>query len=457
MLLTIYCCGTCSNSFDAFGDMERPADEWDKQPKEFEELTKKAMAGDAEAKAKWESILQSRRGQTKLRHTYFEGEIVSTLAKNDLGREYGDWILIDGPGSGNYQDKMLWAKPGNYSAARGVATGAGMDEAVRHALAVLKGEMDPSLYERTVEIDELGLVRESPAEIELHGLDKITGKPTSALAAVTPQMLQQQIGKMTRVQSTYDRVNLIGWSRGAVTCFMVANAIQDALADGSLPKIEVRIFAVDPVPGGINEVVYSAMTQLPSCVKHYFGVYARDEVSVGFTPVVPKTDPGTLVDFLPLPGMHSTVAGTAFIDKHASLSSDFDLKGPGRVTRFWAESALGAWGTKLKRTADYSNQQLFDMYEEMVKADQEFQKMRNYAYLGLKQGDWFSRYRKFYKQDPSNWVHNYLSLNDLAKSSDDFQMMFVEEGRVFVNWHHRVLYDLLKPQSAAQEATLTSA
>jgi hypothetical protein len=67
-----------------------------------------------------------------------------------------------------------------------------------------------------------------------------------------------------------------------------------------------------------------------------------------------------------------------------------------------------------------------------------------------------SRYRQFYKQDPKNWVHNYLSLNDLAKSSDEFQMMFVEDDKVFVNWHHRVLCDLLKPQGTAQDAALQS-
>jgi hypothetical protein len=45
MSFTIYCCGTSSNSFDALGDMEREVDEWDKKPKEFEELWKKRPVG----------------------------------------------------------------------------------------------------------------------------------------------------------------------------------------------------------------------------------------------------------------------------------------------------------------------------------------------------------------------------------------------------------------------------
>ena len=30
MVFTIFCCGTCSNRYDAYGALERDGDEWDK-------------------------------------------------------------------------------------------------------------------------------------------------------------------------------------------------------------------------------------------------------------------------------------------------------------------------------------------------------------------------------------------------------------------------------------------
>ncbi|HGJ5881835.1 hypothetical protein [Arsenophonus sp.] len=36
------------------------------------------------------------------------------LASNNLGREFAEWIIIDGPGSGNLQQDELWVKDGGY-------------------------------------------------------------------------------------------------------------------------------------------------------------------------------------------------------------------------------------------------------------------------------------------------------------------------------------------------------
>lgn len=46
------------------------------------------------------------------------------------------------------------------------------------------------------------------------------------------------------------QVNLIGqvWSRGGITCHMLANAMLKIL----LKDIPVNIFAIDPVPGPLN-------------------------------------------------------------------------------------------------------------------------------------------------------------------------------------------------------------
>src|SRR5262245_38642156 len=45
--------------------------------------------------------------------------------------------------------------------------------------------------------------------------------------------------------------NLTGWSRGAVTCIAIANAMQEAGFAGL--GVRVNAFLYDPVPGGLND------------------------------------------------------------------------------------------------------------------------------------------------------------------------------------------------------------
>lgn len=47
-------------------------------------------------------------------------------------------------------------------------------------------------------------------------------------------------------------INLVGFSRGGVSCIMLAHAIQEA-GFNTLGNIRVNIFTFDPVPGGLND------------------------------------------------------------------------------------------------------------------------------------------------------------------------------------------------------------
>ena len=159
-------------------------------------------------------------------------------------------MSCDGPGSGGYQNKLLWTKMSGYTDTRCVVTGAGMDENVRHPVAMIKNNFDPSLYQKG-------------ARIHKHGMKKVglmrTLTPTSSLSSITPQLLQQEIIRRGRRGQapplteehigkpaskgrplTVTRVNLIGWSRGAVTCLMIANAIAE---DSDIKKLPLNIFA----------------------------------------------------------------------------------------------------------------------------------------------------------------------------------------------------------------------
>lgn len=76
--------------------------------------------------------------------------------------------------------------------------------------------------------------------------------------------------------------NFVGHSRGAVECVMAAWFLY---AYGQ-PNAQVRIIAIDPVPGPGNW--YGILTQLPPNVVEYVGITAWDHLDSGFNGLVPR-------------------------------------------------------------------------------------------------------------------------------------------------------------------------
>ena len=101
-----------------------------------------------------------------------------------------------------------------------------------------------------------------------------------------------------------EAINLIGWSRGAVTCHMIANALNGFSA--KLKNIPINIFAVDPVPGTWNHA--PDKVEVAGNVKKYRGVFAIHDRKIGFSPaVVKKKDGEQDFKFYAMPGVHDTV------------------------------------------------------------------------------------------------------------------------------------------------------
>lgn len=99
-------------------------------------------------------------------------------------------------------------------------------------------------------------------------------------------------------------VNMCGWSRGAVTCFKIANAMA---ADPATAGIKVNIFAVDPVPGGsaLNNHMWrnvGVSANIGICAV----VLAQHDRRSLFAPVYPTVD-GPFTDVDIMPGDHSTI------------------------------------------------------------------------------------------------------------------------------------------------------
>jgi hypothetical protein len=108
-----------------------------------------------------------------------------------------------------------------------------------------------------------------------------------------------------------DGINMIGWSRGAVTCIRIAWKLYQS-QDANLRHIPINIFGVDPVAGAGHSTEVDACTITPN-VKNYFATLAMGEKRRFFKPIAGQRlivqDPNASRAWvLPMPGHHSDTA-----------------------------------------------------------------------------------------------------------------------------------------------------
>lgn len=290
---------------------------------------------------------------------FHAGELISTLATHMQSPQYNNWIIVDGPGSGNLMANEKWAKPplfrrfapkfmvDGWDFVAGTAFGSGWDNNVAHAIAVLKKD--------STDID---LVNGNIKVIENYN-QRLRG----------PEIPSQ--------------VNLVGWSRGGITCHMMANAM---LNDPELKNIPVNIFAIDPVtgPGNLQKV----RTELGKNVHNYYAVYATNELSSGFTPTIPSTGKGGCRnELIPMPGRHATVVGNASATGgNAVPGRRADYPQPGTMVRHLVEKQLTEWGTQLSNRLNLTDDEMLKLYDDMLLHHPEFRKMSETVYI-CKQGE----------------------------------------------------------------------
>lgn len=310
---------------------------------------------------------------------FWNGELVSTLASNDQGREFAHWIAVDGPGSGNLQDDKLFVEPGGYFNWTGQFFGRGWDENVNHVLQIIKGE---STWQRTK------LTEEEFTNLKNAGVPIPDASATASWfwrtydygdRHPTPQELQEQIISMFRKPRLPTEVNLVGWSRGGISCHMLANAMAQ---DPVLRDIPVNIFAIDPVPGIGN--IQTQRVKLAGNVREYVGFYSRDERSKGFACVIPSVESGTHMCIYPMPGRHATLVGNASID---GAGDGKVLTEPGLIVRHFAEVCLTRWGVELDKRLALDDDQLMQHHLAMAAADEQYQAMRSESYTVITEGD----------------------------------------------------------------------
>jgi hypothetical protein len=113
------------------------------------------------------------------------------------------------------------------------------------------------------------------------------------------------------VQKTL-RLNMCGWSRGAVTCFKIANLLHND-QDPRVQDIPIRIFAIDPVPGSagrFNKHMWKNI-KLNANVKECTVILAEHERRREFNPVLDEymldANRPDGWDFDTMPGDHSGI------------------------------------------------------------------------------------------------------------------------------------------------------
>lgn len=120
------------------------------------------------------------------------------------------------------------------------------------------------------------------------------------------------------------RANLMGYSRGAVTCLRIANALYED--ESFRNRVEFNILAIDPVAGSGNKADWAARN-IPPNVKNYVAPIHSDEpdriLRAQTLGRARAQDPSkTNVTFLPLPGSHSSailVRDEPTIDDNAAI------------------------------------------------------------------------------------------------------------------------------------------
>ncbi|MCY0388372.1 hypothetical protein OVY01_14230 [Robbsia sp. Bb-Pol-6] len=438
------------------------------------------------------------------RATYPQGELVATLARNMAGTEYVDWFIVDGPGSGNSQAAEKFVEPINsLGESLGKPFGYGMEASAEHAIQMIRGvaTWSPALHPLRNEQLNPGLIRRQQFREDQDARQQVFGQWTAAATAqpghvmATPastvvklknrsisiphekdfnritrkgatrrkghvapnrtpitsptpfrptaqQLIMQRIA-MARRSRPITAINVVGWSRGAVTAHRFANKLH-AAAD--LRHIPLRIIAVDPVAGFFN-YTDKRDTTLPENVVEYICFYACTEKKWWLKPMKPVPYANMRTTFYPVPGGHATIVGKPdvggeFALKNARLanwsaSENAYRLSPALLVRRLTERYLIAWGTKLSQHLPNDDAALLGDYDLMIKSRGKFRKDAPPGALPS------SKRTIGVKGLPNKNMSLYAALRE-------------EMDTIFINDHHRRLFEKFHPPGTVNFTNKTS-
>ena len=165
-----------------------------------------------------------------------------------------------------------------------------------------------------------------------------------------------------------EMVNLVGHSRGAVTCHMIAHAIAHAM-----PGVRCNIFAIDPVPGGVFDFSpwweLSAADRgrlgldgkspefLPNNVGAHFSILMEKDTNPCFGVLGPgklRGGDNTVFGYLPMYGKHGCCVKSDLVNVPAS-----------RIALSILLEHLSSWDVFVDETKRLTPQQYAEAYAEV--------------------------------------------------------------------------------------------
>lgn len=196
-------------------------------------------------------------------------ELIARLAADTLGTEGVDWLINAGPGS---QDLLKRSTRTKFVSAAAQMGGLAMGI--------------------------LPQVTESVVDRAARGLGTLAGAGMDYNIADTVDLV-------LRVRPA--KINMAGWSRGAITCLRIANELERR---ADFPPVPINLFLIDPVPGRFNLWNWDRLhTTVPTCVNSCSVILQEGEGRFIMEPLVQpfleKTHGRTLFRIYPLPGPHS--------------------------------------------------------------------------------------------------------------------------------------------------------
>ena len=272
---------------------------------------------------------------------------------------------------------------------KGVLQGNGMDDNIRHAIAVVQNALEKA----------------------------------------------EQSGRLGKQQPF--TINLLGWSRGAVTCIRAANWFTTVYKD----RVEINIFAFDPVPGGHLDLEDARV--LGPAVKSYISVLCLDDRREPFRPIdmtgpardrLTPTSSNIELALLPMPGVHST---PLYFGSNKTPVNGVNLHGCAEVARYLAWKFLKEKGSRLRPDGDnpvrnFSAAALCEKYAEMM--------MNLGQYATQDWGTTFSTYSQ-------SGAKGSLPI-ERAVHRDRVKYTRRGDGGFFLNEHHLTAFAVAFPQLA---------
>jgi hypothetical protein len=335
-------------------------------------------------------------------------EIVCYLGRRATGQEYQDYLILDGVGgepiTTRAQNPMAgtfnWADR-NKGSNVGVPKELGGAGRTRRLMQVL--ETSPMIANAS------GFGVENNAR---HAIATIANLPTLPTT-----------------------INMIGWSRGAVTAMMIAYmlyggrkedpSLTEGQKGGLFPGIPVNIFAFDPVAGRDAGIGDETRSTLKKNVKNFLCLLAVSENRSTFRPQDLSrvaVDAETNAMFLPMPGKHST----------APQCNDGQADEVSEVSWSLAVQFLMNFGTTI------TNPGL-----SMSRAEY----LERYSSMHMRRGQLAEIRHKYHRLTPIENIKLFIAAEGKLETRSFTQQMseYVRNGDYFINEHHRAVFDMEMP------------